>query len=51
MKFEEKYISNKEATVNPNPKKIEISNEAYAIGEMLEKLITKLHELKFIYRG
>lgn len=50
MKFEDKYISCAEAAVNPDPKKTEISNESYAIGEMLEKLISKLHELKFVFR-
>ena len=38
MRFEEKYTNVKEA----DPKKIEISNEAYAIGEMIEKLINQL---------
>lgn len=42
MDFEEKYIAISEETVKPDETKITISDEAYAIGEMIQKLIMRL---------
>ena len=45
MTFQDKYISEAENAITPNIKKIEISNESYAICEMLDELIYKLNNL------
>jgi len=37
--FKDKYISEAENAVTPDAKKILISNDAFAIGEMMEALI------------
>ena len=42
MKFEDKYCNATEL----DPKKIEISNDAYAIGDMIEKLIIKIEHVR-----
>lgn len=47
MKFEDKYIGLAESVDTPDyGKKIMISDEAYAIGEMLDKLIKVLVTLR-----
>jgi len=42
MKFQEKYISKKENTAKPDLSRTEISNEAFAIGEIIQALINKI---------
>lgn len=46
MKFSDKYISEKENAENPDIKKIILSNDAYAIGEMIDELIKKVDYLR-----
>ena len=45
MAFVDKYISVSENDTNPDAKKIMISNDAWAIGEMMESIVTKINEL------
>jgi len=42
MNFKEKYISAAEKLIDKESKKIELSNDAYAIGEMLEQVMIQL---------
>lgn len=44
MTFADKYIPDAENDIKPNKGKILISNEAFAIGEMLEKLLNQLRQ-------
>jgi hypothetical protein len=44
--FHEKYISTKVNTGEPDETKIVLSDDAYAICEMLNVLISKLNKLK-----
>lgn len=46
MEFKEEYISAKENAEKPDAKKITISNEAFAIGDMIERLINKLESAR-----
>ena len=46
MEFEEKYISAAENAITPNPKKVILSNDAYAVGEMINGLILNIKALK-----
>ena len=46
MEFADKYISEKENKSNPDVKKIILSNDAYAVGEMLQNLINKLEHMR-----
>ena len=46
MEFEEKYISQAENILNPNMKKVLLSNDAYAISEMLNGLIKNINALR-----
>ena len=46
MKLKEKYISKTENTANPDPKKTELSNDAYAICEFIENLINKIEQTR-----
>lgn len=42
MRFEEKYISQKESDTKPNAKRILITDEAFAIGEIIQIVVDKL---------
>ena len=46
MDFTDKYISASDNTIKPNLIKVEISNEAFAIGEMIGLLIKKLEHIR-----
>lgn len=46
MEFSEKYISVTQNAEKPDPTKIEISNDAYAIGEEIDKLISKIEQTR-----
>ena len=46
MEFKEKYISFTENSVKPDPKKITLSDDAYAISELLDALIKKTEEVR-----
>lgn len=38
MAFSEKYISKSDNTAHPDPKKKEISDDAFAVGEIIEEI-------------
>jgi hypothetical protein len=42
MEFTEKYISAKENSLKPDPKKVLISDDAFAIGEVIDSLIRRI---------
>lgn len=46
MIFKDRYVIEKKAIEPENKDKISISNEAYAIGEMIEKLMNKIELLR-----
>lgn len=46
MDFKAKYISEKEDKEKPDSKKIVLGNEAYAICELIDDLISKLGVMK-----
>jgi len=46
MDFSNKYISSSDSLVDNSDKKIVLSNDAYAIGEMISELIKTLNVLK-----
>ena len=46
MEFSEKYISAYEKILKPTDKRIEISDEAYAMAEMIAELISKIEHLR-----
>jgi len=46
MKFQEKYISKQENDLFPDPKRITISDDTFALGELLDLLVKKIEELK-----
>jgi hypothetical protein len=46
MGFKDRYISETENQTNPDPKKVVLSNDAYAVGEMLENIFIELRNSK-----
>ncbi len=50
MKFEDKYISTDENNKKADTSKITLSNDAYAIGEMLQTLINKIEHAGLLLR-
>ena len=50
MKFEDKYISTDENTKKADTSKIILSDDAYAIGEMIQKLIKKIERVGGLLR-
>lgn len=42
MKFQEKYNSIEEETEKSDPSKLTISNEAFALGEMMQVIVNQL---------
>lgn len=45
--FSGKYISAKENMEKPNAEKIVLSNDAYALGDMIQELIVELRRISF----
>ena len=43
MKFEDKYISETEKLLEPEDKRVVLSNDAFAIGEIIERLINVIN--------
>lgn len=46
MKFEDKYISRTENALQPDPKKIELSDDAFALGEAIHELKEELDRVR-----
>ena len=46
MKFKDKYINEKENSKKADDTKILISNDAFAIGDMIEALINKIERTR-----
>ena len=46
MEFTEKYISAADAALHPEAKKITISNDTYAIAEIIMELINKIEHTR-----
>lgn len=46
MNFSEKYISKSDKINNPTSKKKEISDDAFAVGEMLDEICFRLSRMK-----
>jgi len=46
MEFKDKYISNKENSVKPDAKKMVLSDDAYAISEMINVLIQRIEKAR-----
>lgn len=43
MSFKQKYISMSESKVHPDPKKVIISDDAFAIADLLDQIRIKLN--------
>ena len=46
MSFKSRYISTSENKINPDPKKIILSDDAYAIVEQLEAIRARMQDTK-----
>ena len=46
MIFTEKYINNTENASKPDPKRVLLSDDAYAIAEFIDLLIKKLEHIR-----
>ena len=46
MEFTDKYISEKENTEKPDVKKVLISNDAFALGDIIQQLINKIEHAR-----
>lgn len=46
MKFKEEYVKESEALEPEHKDKVPISNDAYAIGDMIERLIEKIEHTR-----
>ena len=45
MNFEDKYVKEAEAELEENKDKVVISTDAYAIGDMIDRLIKKIDQI------
>ena len=50
MEFTDKYISSQENIEKPDAKKTCISNDAYAIGEIIQELLKEIKTVQEILR-